>query len=170
MSQRVDLPNGQYAILRDPSEVTERQRRPISRASRGIRPEIVERGQVAMTMPDGPDGKPTPEKQAALFQLQYDMTNEEADAFTEANDYAAVALVESWSFDNPVTLDGLLDLPGHALDALREKIGPLVEQLRLDTSPSPNRAAPSGGSNGFATPSTEAQPTTSLTSGAPSSS
>jgi hypothetical protein len=170
---RIDLPNGAWAELRDPSEVTERLRRPIARSTRGIRPEIVEGARIAMAMDPDPDPMPAGEtgpKEAAMLRLQYAMTNEEADAFTDANDYAAVALVESWSFPQEVSLDGLLDLPAHALDALRKAVEPLVERLRLDTSPSPNRAAPSGGSNGSAQPSSEDLPTTSLASTAPTAS
>jgi len=165
---RIDLPGGHHAVLRDPSEVTERQRRPIHRATRGIRPEILERGRAVMGMNDGPDGKPTPEKQAASLQLQYDMTNDEADAFTEAGDYTAVALVAAWSFPQDVTIDGLLDLPGHAIDALRKAVEPFAGKMNLDTTADPNRVAPGGGSNGSATPSVEVSQTTSLTSGAPS--
>lgn len=167
---RIDLPNGQWAELRDPEAVTERQRRPIARALRGVRPEIQERSRAAADLPDLPDGKPGPEKQEALQRLQFLMTNEEADAYQDAGDFAAVALIGSWSFEPVPSLDGLLDLPARSLDMLRRAVAPLVNDLFLDTGPDPNRAAPSGGSNGSATPSTEVQPTTSPTSGATSDS
>lgn len=167
---RIELPNGQWADLRDPEAVTERQRRPIARAVRGVRPEIVEMQQQAARRPDLPDGTPGPEKQAALRALQHAMTNEEADAYQDAGDLATVALVESWSFSAAITLDGVLDLPARSLDALRELVAPLASKLFVDTSPDPNPAAPGGGSNGSATPSAEALSTTSPMSGASSAS
>jgi hypothetical protein len=169
---RIDLPNGAWAELRRPEDVTERQRRPLTKAMRGVRPEIVDRGREIASMDDGPDGKPTPDKQAAQQQLQYDMTNEEADCYQLAGDLAAVALVESWSFTVngepiPLTLDGLLDLPARSLDALRLVVGPLVNDLFLDAEVNKATASPFAPSNGSATPSTEAPQTVSLTSGAP---
>ncbi len=88
---RIDLPNDQWAELRDPQAVTERQRRPIARALRGVRPEIQERSRAAAELPDLDDGKPGAEKQDALQRLQFLMTNEEADAYQTAGDAAAVA-------------------------------------------------------------------------------
>jgi len=164
---KIDLPGGHHAVLRAPEAVTERQRRPLVRAMRGVRPEIVERqGQIA-EMPDLPDGKPTEEKRRALAQLQYDMTNEEADAYQDAGDLAAVALIESWSFPHEVSLDGILELPAQALDTLRVKVAPEVSKLFLNTEVSPAKASPFGSSNGSAAISPEGQQTTSLASGAP---
>jgi hypothetical protein len=165
---RIGLPNGHHADLRDPDEVTERQRRPITRAMRGVRPEIVERQLEIAKLPDEPDGQPSKQRRLELQQLQFDMTNEEADAYQDATDLATVALVASWSFPQAITLDGVLDLPAKTLDALREAVSDRVSQLFLDTSPDPNPPAPSGGSNGSGTPSAEVPQTTSLTSGAPS--
>jgi hypothetical protein len=169
MDRLITLPGGQSATLRRPEDVSERLRRPISRAMRGVRPGIQERGQVIARMDDGPDGRPTAEKLAAQAALQYDMTNEEADAYQDAGDYAAVALIEHWTFDLPISVDGLLDLPARTLDALRVAIAPHVSALFVDASPDPNPTAPSGGSNGSATPSAEVPQTTSLASGAPTS-
>lgn len=172
MGELIPLPNGQSATLRAPEDVSERLRRPITRAMRGIRPDIVEKQQAAAEMEDIPDPakpgamKASPQKEAALRELQWLMTNEEADAYQTAGDLAIVALVERWTFPQEVTVDGLLDLPGRTLDELRRRTGPYVAQLFVDASPDPNPPAPSGGSNGSATPSAEAQQTTSLTSGA----
>ena len=167
MATRIDLPNGAWAELRDADEVTERQRRPITRAMRGVRPEIVERQQEAAKLDDEPDGSPTPEKRRALARLQFEMTNEEADAYQDATDLATVALVASWSFPHAVTLDGVLDLPAKTLDALRMAVSERVSALFLDASPDPNLPAPSGGSNGSGTPSAEVPTTTSPTSSEP---
>lgn len=176
MGQLVPLPNGQSATLRAPEDVSERLRRPIVRAIRGVRPEIQAQSRAAAELEDVPDPQkpgsmvPGPEKQVALAQLQYEMTNAEADAYQDATDYAAVALVERWTFEAPVTLDGLLDLPARTLDALRLVVAPLVNDLFVDTGADPNPTAPSGGSNGSATLSSEGRLATSLTSGEPSGS
>ena len=167
---RIDLPNDQWAELRDPQAVTERQRRPIARALRGVRPEIQERSRAAAELPDLDDGKPGAEKQDALQRLQFLMTNEEADAYQTAGDAAAVALIASWSFESEPSMDSLLDLPARSLDILRRAVAPLVNDLFLDTGPSPNRPAPTGGSNASATLSTDGHLATSLTSGATSDS
>ena len=164
---RADLGNGRWAELREPDDVTERQRRPISRALRPVRPEIMQRQQDAANLPNEPDGKPSPEKAKALAQLQYDMTDDEADAYQNATDHAVLALVESWSFEHPLTMEGLLDLPGKALDALRMEVSQLVNDLFLDISPSPEKNGPFGSSNGSATSSSAAPKTSSPTSGAP---
>ena len=175
MGTRIDLPNGQWAELRSVEDVTERQRRPMQRVIRIVRPEIVEQQQELAKFPDEVDGQPNKEKQAASLRLQYAMTNEEADAYNEVTDYATVALVETCSFVRdgepvPITMDGILDLPGRALDALRRAVSPLVNDLYLDAGPDKAVSSPFGSSNGSATTSEEVPEIVSLASGGPSAS
>lgn len=165
MTRTVSLPDGQSATLRDPHAVSERQRRPVARAMRGVRPDIMQRVNAVSGMPDDRDGQPTREKAAELQQLQYLMTADEVAAFSDANDFAVVALIDSWSYGTPVTLDALLDLPGRIYDELRKAVAPLVGELFVDTSPSPNAPAPTGASSESAAPSTEAPRAISPTSG-----
>lgn len=169
---RVDLPKDNHAILRDPEDVPERLRRRIREAIRPVSAEVLLRQQEVARMDDDPkadDGTIGP-KARAMLAIQHAMTNEEADAYQGAADHTIVALVESWSYPQDITIEGVLDLPGRALDILRGAVNPLAAKLYLDTSPSPNPTAPTGGLNGSATPSPEALGTTSLTSSGPTSS
>jgi hypothetical protein len=170
---RIDLPGGQWAELRRPEDVSERLRRPITRAMRGVRPEIQEQQLAAANLPDDEDGKPGPEKQQALRELQFAMTNEEADAYQDVTDLATVALVREWSFAAdgqplPITLDGVLDLPARTLDALRVAVAPHVSGLFVDADPDPNPSAPGRGSDGSTSGSAAAPSTTLPSTGAPS--
>lgn len=98
MSEQVDLPGGGWVRFRHPDEVTERQRRPFVRL-------MMANGKDLADAESDEQGNPRLDM-SALPNLQ-DMC-----------EAAAVALVEAWSYDVPVTLDGVQDLPGPAYDRL----------------------------------------------------
>lgn len=113
---RVELPDGAWAELQDPRKVPERARRPVLTAQAGLQQYVT--GETLTTSP------------AAL------------QAFSELNDAMAVALVERWSYPDPVSLDGVLGLPGDAYDALREAVAPFATALLPDFSPSTDKGSP----------------------------
>ena len=89
--ERVDLPSGNHAILRDPEQTTEAQRRPAKLAS--------------LRLAGISDALRDPAALAALPDVQ-------ADSLFRFSETVAVALIESWSFDLPVTVEGLQQIPG----------------------------------------------------------
>jgi hypothetical protein len=72
-----------------------------------------------------------------------EMNEDELESMTDFmsafNDSVALALVSAWSFDAPVTKDGLLDLPASAYDEIVKHCTPLVSRLMpnfgVDTDP-----------------------------------
>jgi hypothetical protein len=93
MSQKVELSNSGWAILREPTAVSVKLRRPIEKALMAIG-----RGQA----------------KAALNQNAADvaegMDPTIVDQFYELNDLLIVARVESWSFELPIDVDSLGEL------------------------------------------------------------
>jgi len=115
MTQRIDLPSGGWAELRDPIDVCERLRRPVVQAMGSLTKHDIE--QVSPESADGTDP-------AVLARFQ------------SLNDLVAVALVESWSFDAAVTVANLQELPGRDYDAVLRAVSPMVSGLLPDFSPS----------------------------------
>lgn len=52
--------------------------------------------------------------------------------FSEFNDVLAVAMISAWSFDGPVSLEGLMDLPSRSYDDIRKLVTPYVSDLIPD--------------------------------------
>ena len=140
MSNLITLSKENWAQLREPGEVSERLRRPISAAIRRVRAESLAAVQTAMrAAEDLPEGDERTRAAAAAAQL---LTDDEQEAMSEANDYGIVALVAKWSLDTPVTLDSVLDLPAKDYDRLRTVVAPLVNQLFVDAGPDEDPASP----------------------------
>jgi hypothetical protein len=102
---RIDIQGG-WIELREPEAVPERLRRPVLQQS----------------------------VKASQFNADSEMDAEALDFFSAFNDLLAIALIESWSFSAPVSVDGLLDLPGPTYDAIREAVTPLLPRLMPDFS------------------------------------
>jgi len=103
---------GGWVVLRDPKQVTERHRRPLI---------------TLITK--------------ALKNRNTDVNELDADTlemYSEFNDGLAVALIESWSFGDEVSVDVLLDLPASTCDALRLLVAPLAGELMPNFEPSPD--------------------------------
>lgn len=124
--ERVDLPSGNHAILRDPEQTTEAQRRPAKRAS--------------LRLAGISDALRDPSLLATL-------SDEQADAVFSFSEKVAVALIESWSFELPVSVEGLQQIPGEKdyrtlLDATKKHQATLMPEF----GPSGDQADPTGDS------------------------
>ena len=148
---RVELPKGHHAMIRDPDEVSERQRRMITKAQMRLARHASAMGGAQ-----------------ALAQRAEQLTGEGADAandeaialmgsFVESGamddiwgavDVAAAVLVQSWSFAGPVTAEAIVDLPGPTYDALMAVVKPLASALSVDFDPNPDPASPTRPSSG----------------------
>ncbi|BBB00572.1 hypothetical protein RVR_10571 [Actinacidiphila reveromycinica] len=142
-AHRVELPGG-WADLRPVSDITERMRRPIKRLSAKLTsfPEFmnaVQAGNAATA--DG--SEMTQAQQLALAASMGDAF----DVLEELQDALVVAVTRGWSWDFAVTVDGVLDLPGPALDALRQAVAPYQNALNPNFDPTPAPGSPTGPSS-----------------------
>lgn len=135
------LPSGQTATLRDPKTVSERLRRPIANANiewaaTNTFKRMVERARlpkVAKAKADEADPIP--------------LVGEDLILVDRLNDLTAVALVESWSYEFPVTLETLQDITGPDYDALRAASKPFFNELILNVQPTSDPDSPTEPSN-----------------------
>jgi hypothetical protein len=63
------------------------------------------------------------------------MSKADIETFGEVNDNGIVALLASWSFPQPITLDSVLDLLSDDYDHLRTVVAPMVSELVLKARP-----------------------------------
>lgn len=133
MSNAFSLPDGGSAIIRDPKLVTERHRRPVTRLNSRIAGSAV--GQL-LASKDSMDDKEFEEEARKL------LATDEWELLDELNDALIVALVESWPYPAPITVDGLLDIPGEAYDALKAETAKHVTALMPSFSVSPVEESP----------------------------
>ena len=63
--------------------------------------------------------------------------------FSEFNDLVAVAMISEWSFEFPVSLDGMLDLPSKTYDDIRKVVSPYINELIPDFGVDPDPKATS---------------------------
>lgn len=112
--QRLTVPGG-WVDVREPEDVPERLRRRVTTMS----------GQAASVAGRLSDDD-TPEASDVEFVLGF-------------NDAICMCLVMGWSWDFPVSSDGLLDLPGPAYDALvkhaQSQLGRLIPSFAVDPNP-----------------------------------
>lgn len=143
MSSTIPLPDGGSAVLRDPSTVTERQRRPVTRAQMRLAGSPV--GELLDSQPA--DDAPEAEHKAfnkAMIEL---MGTPAYDLLDELNDALAAALVEKVTlpdgrtFDNP-SADDLLDIPGADLDVIKAETAKYVTALMPSFAPTPDAESP----------------------------
>lgn len=172
--KRVDLPDGQWAELRDPAQAPERLRRPVASAYQKVRPEILQGLEAANDQyeaaKDSGDQEALKLAELARARAAAAMSPGEIDALSDANDHGIVALVAVWSYPQPVSIEAALDLPGRAYDALRTAVAPLIGKMWLDARADPNQPAPGGGSNGSAASSPAAPAIVSPSTGGPTGS
>jgi hypothetical protein len=95
------------------------------------------------------------EKAQAKLEAGKKLTKAESDALSEdlgpaldivdeLNDRVVIALVAGWSYDLPLELDSVLDIPGADLDALREAVVPLSAGLLPSFEPTKDKGSPTG--------------------------
>ena len=127
MSEKVSLPDGAWAVLRSPSAVPERLRRPVVKAMFA--------GIAAASQTTDNVG------QDALAMV------DNLEVYSELNDLVIVARVAEWSFDLPIVLDSILDLPGNAYDHLKlvcaEGLQDMMPDFSLSNDPD-SPTSPSG--------------------------
>lgn len=134
-AHRVQLPGG-WADLRPVSDITERMRRPIKRLSAKLAsfPSFME----AVQSGNAAGGELTDDQQLAIAASM----GEAFDVLEELQDSLVVAVTRGWSWDFAVTADGVLDLPGPALDGLRKAVAPWQTALNPNFEPTPDPASP----------------------------
>lgn len=113
---RVDVFNG-WVELRDPKLVPERLRRPIVQSSVSA----VALADIDIEAPENA------EKVADVIGF-----------YSEFNDLLAVALVESWSFPDAISIETLQELPGATYDDIRKAVAPFVSALLPDFGVDPD--------------------------------
>lgn len=143
-AHRIELPGG-CADLRPVSDITERMRRPIKRLSAKLTsyPAFMDAVQGAQQATGGGKSELTESEKLAIAASM----GEAFDVLEELQDALVVAVTRGWSWDAPVTPDGVLDLPGPALDALRQAVAPYQRALNPNFEPTPDPASPTGPSS-----------------------
>ena len=131
MSEKISLPSGGWAVLRAASAVPVKLRRPVEKA-------ILALGQsqaksALVSAPDLSDSEKVAEVAASIKP-------EILDQFNELNDLLIVAIVESWSFEAPISVESLGDFPQADYEALQEIAAKDVTSMmpRFGASNDPN--------------------------------
>jgi hypothetical protein len=128
---------GGTVTLRDPKDVPERLRRPVIKRMTDL--VDIDWNAVPDPLPDDATDEQKAEFTAAsqkgAKELSYAL-----DGMNDLNDVQAVAMIESWSFPQAITVDGLLDLPSASYREILELVAPLVTELMpsFGASPEPN--------------------------------
>jgi hypothetical protein len=131
----LELPNGQHALLRDPEMVPEKYRRPYERL----------RVKMGALTADIPETLPEKERERLAGLAVMTKAPELIDGLDDA---LMLALVEAWSYEVPVTLDGLLELPSKAIDTLKRKCRELGPKMMTNFEPTLDPASPTVPSSG----------------------
>lgn len=139
-ANRITLPGGAWADLRPVCDITERMRRPIKRLSAKLTsfPAFMEAVQQAEKTRSSSGDALSPQDQLALASSM----GEAFDVLEELQDQLVTAATRAWSWDFPVTVDAVLDLPTPALDALRKAVSPYQKALNPNFQPNPDPASP----------------------------
>ncbi len=113
-----------WVTLRDPKMVPERLRRPIMAQAASIQ-------QVARELTTSIDTDSMASKESVLSLYDF-------------NDLVAIALISAWSWDAPVTVESLQDLPGSEYDEIQKLVSPLIGELMPNFEPDPAADSPTG--------------------------
>jgi hypothetical protein len=120
MTDKIEFPGG-WAKLRDPHDVTERQRRPLSKVQRALLGSNI--GDVLIARQQA--GQEVSEEEMTRLLRPY-LADEAMDLFEDSDDLLILALVEEWSYEKPVTAEAIQDLPAKVYDTLRDACRPLL--------------------------------------------
>jgi hypothetical protein len=112
-----------WAMVRDAKELTVGGQRRIQQAVVRVSPEAQE------TMRRNEKRRKGTEPEPLV------LTPSDFEALNEANDACVLALVTSWSFEEPVTMEGLQELPLQDYEKLRAICAPAVRAATVDFSP-----------------------------------
>ena len=121
MSNKLELSNSGWAILRDPAAVPVRLRRPVEKMMIEISQNSA--GQALQNAPSDLSD----EAKAAEVASNLDISV--YDTFNNLNDLLIVARVESWSFNTEVNLDSVLDLCAQDYEILQTATADRVEEM-----------------------------------------
>lgn len=122
------LPSGQTCVIRDPKTVSERLRRPVQNlSSKWFTSE---------------SGKALQANAKAKKKADVTVSDEDMKILDAMNDATIVALVESWSYDFPVSTDTLLDISGPDYDLLARETAKLFGGLLPSFGPNPDPDSP----------------------------
>lgn len=168
MGNIVPLSDGKSAELRDPKELSERQRRPLGKLMALVSPEGQDALEASRLL--GEDGKPETKKKLTAaerkeLQAKVRFAAADIDVLNELNDQAIVAFVKHWTREEAVTIDNVLELPTPDYDALRAAVAPLTAEVFVNFKASKDSSSPTAASNGSATASEASAPTISRKSG-----
>jgi len=124
MTDKVDLGNGSWAKLRDPQDVTDKQRRPLAKLQRllaasNLGEALTQRAQMGEEVTDK-------DLQDLLKPV---LADDEWELLESTSDLLIVALVEEWSFDTPIIVESVQNLPGRVSKALRAACDPLLTDV-----------------------------------------
>lgn len=111
---------GGWVDLREPREVPERLRRPIVVKAGAI-------GKAAQNIANADEVSVDEDTLSAMFEF---------------NDLLVIALAKAWSFEEPITLEGLGNLPGNTYDALQKIVAPMVTDLMPSFEATPDADSP----------------------------
>lgn len=127
MSRTVEVPGGS-AVLRDPDELSERQRR------------VVRKAVFAAAADALGDELPT---EAGQAPTSVHLSAATPDLMFGTRDAAIVASLVSWTLPDPLpTVETVQDLPAGLYDALAEASAGLISGLTVDFAPSPDPDSP----------------------------
>jgi len=130
MTTRIELSNSGWAELRDPAAVPVRLRRPVEKMLFDI---SQSNGTEALANNAG-------NQEQAAAELAANIDGELFSKFNDLNDLLILARVAAWSFDLPITLDSVLDLPAGDYYLLQEAtakdITEMMPNFAQDTDPS----------------------------------
>ncbi|MDH6123860.1 MULTISPECIES: hypothetical protein [unclassified Kitasatospora] len=140
MTQTVTLTSGAVATLRDVADITERQRRPIKRIQSKLAalPTFVAAVQEAEAAQKVSGGSLTTEQQLSIAAGM----GEAFDLLESLNDFLIVAVVRGWTYEFPVDVDRVQDLPTKDVDQLREVCAPFLKELMPNFEPTTDAASP----------------------------
>lgn len=117
MTTRIDLPGGAWADLKDPEELTNRERKMLRRRVNAATKVGDELKAIGVTADMAREGVPD----ALAAQVEAVINEDAFDALSDAQAALIVAYVAAWSLDLPLpTLDTVDDLPAPVFDALAE--------------------------------------------------
>lgn len=128
---RIELPDGAWADLRSPRSVTRGARKPVRTATARLN-----RYRDALRELSGEKYDPpvrTKEEEKAV-QNAWQLSPEEIEIYDSVQEPLTVALIEAWSFDAPITVDGLNEIPAQDADALIIHCSPMLDDLFVDTA------------------------------------
>lgn len=110
MTTRIDLPGGAWADIKAPDELTEKDRRSIRKA--GV-PLVEVRAQLRAAGLQKPEAAMTDDERERAWAITMG-----SDAVSDQSATFVIVYTTAWSYNLPVNIDTVLDLPAPVFDAL----------------------------------------------------